>query len=237
MCFCFVGRKITKNDLTVQISYVKFAGLKNFAYLCRAKKVRQLLVIKTIDIMINSQDIKNGVCIRMDGRLYFVIEFLHVKPGKGNTIMRVKFKDVVDGRVLERRFNIGEKLEDVRVERRPYQYLYQEGVDYIFMNQETFEQIPIAHDLITGVDFLKEGMVVDVVSDASTDTVLFAELPTKVELVVAYTEPGLKGDTATNTLKPAKLETGAEIRVPLFINEGETIRVDTRDGSYCERVR
>ena len=187
--------------------------------------------------MINSQDVKNGVCIRMDGRLYFVIEFLHVKPGKGNTIMRVKFKDVVDGRVIERRFNIGEKLEDVRVERRPYQYLYQEGADYIFMNQETYDQIPIAHDLITGVEFLKEGMVVDVVSDASSDTVLFAELPTKVELKVTYTEPGLKGDTATNTLKPATLETGAEIRVPLFINEGETIRVDTRDGSYCERVR
>ena len=97
--------------------------------------------------MINSQDIKNGVCIRMDGRLYFVIEFLHVKPGKGNTIMRVKFKDVVDGRVLERRFNIGEKLEDVRVERRPYQFLYKEGEDFIFMNNETFEQVPIAHDL------------------------------------------------------------------------------------------
>ena len=187
--------------------------------------------------MINSQDVKNGVCIRMDGRLYFVIEFLHVKPGKGNTIMRVKFKDVVDGRVLERRFNIGEKLEDVRVERRPYQYLYQEGDDYIFMNQETYEQIPIAHDLITGVDFLKEGMVVDVVSDASSETVLFAELPTKVELQVTYTEPGLKGDTATNTLKPAKLETGVEIRVPLFINEGETIEVDTRDGSYLNRVK
>ena len=132
--------------------------------------------------MINSQDVKNGVCIRMDGRLYFVIEFLHVKPGKGNTIMRVKFKDVVDGRVLERRFNIGEKLEDVRVERRPYQYLYKEGEDYIFMNQETYEQVPIAHDLITGVDFLKEGFVVDVVSDASTDTILFAELPAKVPL-------------------------------------------------------
>lgn len=151
--------------------------------------------------------------------------------------MRVKFKDVVDGRVLERRFNIGEKLEDVRVERRPYQFLYKEGEDYIFMNNETFEQVPIAHDLITGVDFLKEGMNVDVVSDASSDTVLFAELPTKVELQVTYTEPGLKGDTATNTLKPATVETGAEVRVPLFINEGEIIRIDTRDGSYCERVR
>ena len=151
--------------------------------------------------------------------------------------MRVKFKDVVDGRVLERRFNIGEKLEDVRVERRPYQFLYKEGEDFIFMNNETFEQVPIAHDLITGVDFLKEGMTVDVVSDASTDTVLFAELPTKVELQVTYTEPGLKGDTATNTLKPATVETGAEVRVPLVINEGEIIRIDTRDGSYCERVR
>ena len=187
--------------------------------------------------MINSQDIKKGVCIRMDGKLYFCIDFLHRKPGKGNTIMNVTLKDVVNGGVIEKRFNIGEKLEDVRVERRPYQFLYQEGEDYIFMNQETYEQVPIAHDLITGVDFLKEGFVCDVVSDASTDTILFAELPTKVELAIAYTEPGLKGDTATNTLKPAKLETGAEIRVPLFINEGEIIRVDTRDGSYCERVR
>ena len=181
--------------------------------------------------MINSQDIKNGVCIRMDGRLYFVIEFLHVKPGKGNTIMRVKFKDVVDGRVLERRFNIGEKLEDVRVERRPYQFLYKEGEDYIFMNNETFEQVPIAHDLITGVDFLKEGMVVEVVSDASSDTVLFAELPTKVELVVTYTEPGLKGDTATNTLKPTTEEKGAAVRAPRCRADGAPRRSDTRHGS------
>ena len=125
--------------------------------------------------MINAQDIKIGTAIRMDGKLYFCIDFLHVKPGKGNTFMRTKLKDVVDGYVLERRFNIGEKLEDVRVERRPYQFLYKEGEDYIFMNQETYEQVPIAHDLINGVDFLLEGMVVDVVSDASTETVLFAD--------------------------------------------------------------
>ena len=149
--------------------------------------------------MMNAQDIKNGTCIRMDGRLYFVIDFLHVKPGKGNTVMRTTLKDVVDGRVLERRFNIGEKLEDVRVERRPYQYLYKEGDNYIFMNQETFDQHPIAHDLINGVNFLLEGMVLEVVSDASTDTVLFADMPTKVQMKVTYTEPGLKGDTATNT--------------------------------------
>ena len=187
--------------------------------------------------MINAQDIKMGTCIKMDNALYFVIDFLHVKPGKGNTFMRTKLKNVVDGRVLERRFNIGEKLEDVRVEHRPYQYLYKEGSDFIFMNNETFEQVTIAHDLITGVDFLKEGMVVDVVSDATSETILYAELPVKVELKITYTEPGLKGDTATNTLKPATLETGTEIRVPLFINEGETVRVDTRDGSYIERVK
>ena len=151
--------------------------------------------------MINAQDIKIGTAIRMDGKLYFCIDFLHVKPGKGNTFMRTKLKDVVNGYVLERRFNIGEKLEDVRVERRPHQYLYKEGEDYIFMNQETFEQIPIAHDLINGVDFLLEGMVVDVV------------------------------------LKPATVESGATVRVPLFINEGETIEIDTRDGSYVSRVK
>ena len=177
--------------------------------------------------MINSQDIKMGTCIRMDGKLFFVIDFLHVKPGKGNTFMRVKLKNVVDGRVLERRFDISEKLEDVRVERRPYQYLYKEGEDYIFMNQETYDQIPIAHDLITGVDFMKEGDVVEVVSDADTETVLR----------ITHSEPGIKGDTATNTLKPATLETGVEVRVPLFVNEGDLVQVDTRDGSYLQRVK
>ena len=123
------------------------------------------------------------------------------------------------------------------LERRPHQYLYMEGADYIFMNQETFDQIPIAHDLINGVDFLLEGMVVDVVSDASTETVLFADVPVKVQMKITYTEPGLKGDTATNTLKPATVESGAIVRVPLFINEGETIEIDTRDGSYVGRVK
>ena len=172
--------------------------------------------------MINSQDIKMGTCIRMDGKLFFVIDFLHVKPGKGNTFMRVKLKNVVDGRVLER---------------RPYQYLYKEGEDYIFMNQETYDQIPIAHDLITGVDFMKESDVIEVVSDASNETVLFGEMPVKTNLRVTHSEPGIKGDTATNTLKPATLETGAEIRVPLFVNEGDLVQVDTRDGSYLQRVK
>lgn len=187
--------------------------------------------------MIKSQDIKKGTCIRLDGKLYFCIDFLHMKPGKGNTIMRTTLKDVVSGRVLERRFNIGESLEDVRVERRPYQFLYKEGEEYMFMNQETFEQIPITHDLVTGVDYMKEGDIVDVVSDASTETVLYAEMPVKTVLKIVYTEPGLKGDTATNTTKPARLETGAEVRVPLFVNEGEMVEIDTRNGSYVNRVK
>lgn len=173
----------------------------------------------------------------MDGKLYFCIDFLHVKPGKGNTIMRTTLKDVVSGRVLEKRFNIGESLEDVRVERRPYQYLYQEGEDYIFMNQETFDQIPIAKDLVTGVEFMKESDVVEVVSDADTNTILYAEMPVKTVLRITHSEPGIKGDTATNATKPATLETGVEVRVPLFVNEGDLIQVDTRDGSYLQRMK
>ena len=187
--------------------------------------------------MIKAQDIKKGTCIRMDGKLYFCIDFLHVKPGKGNTIMRTTLKDVVSGRVLEKRFNIGEALEDVRVERRPYQFLYKEGEDYIFMNQETFDQIPIAKELVTGVDFMKESDVVEVVSDADTETVLYAEMPVKTVLRITHSEPGIKGDTATNATKPATLETGVEVRVPLFINEGDLIQVDTRDGSYLQRMK
>ena len=187
--------------------------------------------------MINSQDIKKGVAVRMDGGIWVCIDFQHRKPGKGNTIMNVKLKNVTDGRVLERRFNIGEKLEDVQITRRPYQYLYKEGEDYIFMNQGTYDQTPIPADLVTGVEFMKESDIVEVVSDADTDTVLYAEMPVKTVLRITHSEPGIKGDTATNTLKPATLETGVEIRVPLFIEEGELVQVDTRDGSYIQRVK
>jgi len=187
--------------------------------------------------MIKSQEIKNGTCIRLDGHLYFCVEFLHVKPGKGNTIMRTKLKDVVTGRIIERRFNVGESLEDVRVERRPYQFSYAEGDMLHFLNQETWDDIIIEHNVVTGVDYMKEGDVVEVVSDASTETILFAEMPVKTTLKITYTEPGLKGDTATNATKSAKVESGTEVRVPLFINEGETIEVDTRNGSYVGRVK
>ena len=187
--------------------------------------------------MINSQDIKKGTAIRMDGGIWVCIEFQHRKPGKGNTVMNTKLKNVTDGRVLDRTFQVGMKLEDVRIERRPYQYLYKEGEDYIFMNQETYEQVPIARDLVTGVDFMKESDVVEVVSDADTETILFAEMPIKTNLRITHSEPGVKGDTATNATKPATLETGVEVRVPLFINEGDLVQIDTRDGSYLNRVK
>ena len=178
--------------------------------------------------MINSQEIKIGTCIRLDGKIWTCIDFQHRKPGKGNTVMITKLKNVSDGRVLERTFQIGFKLEDVRVERRPYQYLYEDATGRIFMNQETFEQIPIPSHQITGVE--------EVVTDTSDGTILLAEMPVKTTLKITHSEPGIKGNTATNATKPATLESGATVRVPLFINEGETIMVDTRDGSYISRV-
>ena len=150
--------------------------------------------------------------------------------------MITKLKNVSDGRVLERTFQVGFKLEDVRVERRPYQYLYEDSTGCIFMNQETFEQIPLAKSAVTGGDFMKEGDVVEVVTDTSDGSVLLAEMPVKTVLRITHSEPGIKGNTATNATKPATLETGVEVRVPLFVNEGELIQVDTRDGSYLNRV-
>lgn len=151
--------------------------------------------------------------------------------------MRTTLKNVTTGRVLERTFQVGFKLEDVRIERRPYQFLYLDGNDYIFMNQETYEQVPIMKDLITGVNYMKESDIVEVVTDTTDGTILYAEMPVKTILRITHSEPGVKGDTATNATKPATLETGVEIRVPLFINEGELVQVDTRDGSYLQRVK
>ena len=180
-------------------------------------------------------DIKKNVCLRIDGRIYVVIDFLHVKPGKGNTVMRTKLRDVADGRVLERTWIVSAKLDECQVDHRQFQYLYKEGNDLVFMNNETFEQVNISADFIEGVHFLTEGDNVQVSIDAATEAILTAEIPIKTVLKVTYTEPGLKGDTATNATKPATLETGAEVRVPLFINEGDLIEIDTRDGSYVTR--
>lgn len=187
--------------------------------------------------MATTSDIKNGMCIDLDGHYYFITEFLHVKPGKGAAFVRTKMKSVTNGRTLEKTFNAGVKIEEVRIERRPFQFLYKDEMGYNFMNQETFDQVSVQKDLITGVDFMKEGDTIDVVSHAESETILYGELPVKTVLKVTYTEPGLKGDTATNATKPATVETGATVRVPLFINEGESIEVDTRDGSYVGRVK
>lgn len=187
--------------------------------------------------MASTSDFRNGMCIEYNNGLYFIIEFLHVKPGKGAAFVRTKLKNVQTGRVIENTFNSGVKVNEVRIERRPYQYLYKDDMGYNFMNNETYEQITIDEELINGVKFLKEGETVEVVVHAENETVLYADVALQVVLEVTYTEPGLKGDTATNTLKPATVETGATVRVPLFIETGEKIKIDSREGSYIERAK
>lgn len=187
--------------------------------------------------MATTADFRNGMCLDIDGQYYFIVEFLHVKPGKGPAFVRTKLKNVATGRILDKTWNSGVKVEEVRIERRPYQYLYKDEMGYNFMHQETFEQISIPGESIEGVQFLKEGDTVEAMVHAETDTVLTCEMPPHVVLRVTYTEPGIKGDTATNALKPATVETGVEVRVPLFISEGELIEIDTRDGSYVGRVK
>ncbi len=187
--------------------------------------------------MATTADIRNGMCIDLEGQYFFIVEFLHVKPGKGAAFVRTKLRNVTTGRILDKTFNAGVRIDEVRIERRPFQYLYQDDMGYNFMNTETFEQVPIPAEQIEGVQFLKEGDIVDVQMHAESETILTAEMPAHVVLEVTYTEPGIKGDTATNTLKPATVETGAEVRVPLFIDTGEKIRIDTRTGNYVERAK
>ena len=187
--------------------------------------------------MATTADIKNGMCLDIDGQYYFITEFLHVKPGKGPAFVRTKMKNVVTGRTLDRTFNSGIRIEEVRIERRDYQYLYQDEAGYNFMNNEDYEQVSVNKDIINGVDFLKEGMICEVVTHAQSETILYVDLPVQVALKITYTEPGLKGDTATNATKPATVETGATVGVPLFVNEGEKIRVNTKTGEYVERVK
>lgn len=187
--------------------------------------------------MATTSDIKNGLCIELNGDLMSVVEFLHVKPGKGAAFVRTKLRNMKTGKVIPHTFNAGVKLNVQRVERRPYQYLYQDDMGYNFMHSDTFEQIPIPEEIISAPELLKEGQEVEIVFHADTETPLSCELPPFVELEVTYSEPGVRGDTATNTLKPATVETGATVNVPLFIETGEKIRVDTRTKTYSERVK
>lgn len=187
--------------------------------------------------MATTADIRNGLCIKHNEKLYMIIEFQHVKPGKGPAFVRTKLRNIETGKVIDNTFSAGHKIEVVRIERREYQYLYQEGENYVFMNNENYEQVPIDPKLIEKPQFLKEGMVCEIVFHAEEESALSVDLPNSIDTVVTYTEPGIKGDTATNTMKPATIETGAEIRVPLFIDIGERIKVDTRTGVYMERLK
>lgn len=188
--------------------------------------------------MATTADIKNGLCIEYNDQLYSIVSFQHVKPGKGAAFVRTKLKNLKTGKVIDNTFNAGVKINTVRIERRPYQYLYKDDMGYNFMHTETFEQVVIAEELIDNPGLLKEGNVVEINFHADTETPLTLDMPPFVELEVTYTEPGDKGNTATSTAqKPATLETGATVMVPIFINTGDIIKVDTRDNSYSERVK
>jgi len=187
--------------------------------------------------MATTADFKNGLVIEYNNDLFTIVQFQHVKPGKGPAFVRTKLKNLKTGRVIDNTFSSGVKVNTPRIERRPYQYLYKDDMGYYFMHLETFEQIHVNEDMIENHEFMKEGMNCEIVVHAETETVLSVDLPQFVVMEIIYSEPGLRGDTATNTLKPAKIETGTTIMVPLFVNVGDKIRIDTRDKSYVERVK
>mgnify|MGYP006281165213 CR=1 FL=1 len=187
--------------------------------------------------MATTSDIKNGLCIKLNGELVTIQEFQHVKPGKGGAFVRTKIKNLKSGKVVQHTFNAGVKIDIQRVERRSYQFLYKEDKTYHFMNNETFEQTFLDEELINAPDFLKAGQNVEILFHAETESPLSCDLPPYVEMAVTYTEPGEKGNTATNAQKEATVESGAVVKVPLFINEGDILKIDTRDGSYSERIK
>jgi len=187
--------------------------------------------------MANTSDIRNGLCIRYNHDIFKIIEFLHVKPGKGPAFVRTKLKSVTTGKVIDNTFSAGHKIEDVRVETHKFQYLYPDGDVFHFMNIEDYNQIRLNKAAIDNPDLLKEGEVVTVIINSEDDMPLSVEMPASVILEVTATEPGVKGNTATNATKPATVETGATINVPLFINEGDKIKVETAKGTYKERVK
>ncbi|MDY0779597.1 elongation factor P [Tenacibaculum sp. IB213877] len=187
--------------------------------------------------MATTSDIKKGLCIRYNHDIFKIIEFLHVKPGKGPAFVRTKLKSVTSGKVIDNTFSAGHKIEDVRVETRSYQYLYPEGDTFHFMNTEDYNQITLQKDALDSPDLLKEGEIVTIIFNAEDNSPLSVEMPSHVILEVTHTEPGVKGNTATNATKPATVETGARINVPLFINEGDKIKIDTEKGAYTERIK
>jgi elongation factor P len=187
--------------------------------------------------MATTADFSRGLCLEHNGDLWQIVDFQHVKPGKGGAFVRTKMRSLRSGKVVDFTFNAGVKITTARVEHRTCQFLYKDPSGYHFMNTESYEQISLDEEQINAPQFLKEGDSVELLVHAETGEILGCELQHVVELEVTYTEPGLRGDTATNTLKPATLETGAEIRVPLFINIGDKVRIDTHENAYLERVK
>lgn len=185
--------------------------------------------------MISAGDLRKGTTFEMDGNVYTVVDFLHVKPGKGAAFVRAKLRNVIQGGVVDTTFNPTDKLQEAVIERKDMQYLYNDGELYYFMDQETFEQIPLDYDKVQeAIKYLKENMFASI--KFYKGSAFSVEAPNFVELEVTQSEPGVKGNTATNALKPATVETGAQVMVPFFINEGDVIRIDTRSGEYMERV-
>lgn len=187
--------------------------------------------------MASTADFKNGLCLKYNNDLYTIVEFQHVKPGKGPAFVRTKMRNIKTGRVIDNTFNAGVKIDTVRIENRNYQFLYKDEMGYHFMDQNTFEQTTIEEAMINAPQYLKEGNPVNILFFADEELPISCELPSFVELEITYTEPGIKGDTATNTLKHATVETGAIVNVPLFIENGAKIKIDTRNNTYVERVK
>ena len=188
--------------------------------------------------MASTSGIRKGLCIVYNNDTYKIIEFLHVKPGKGPAFVRTKMRSLTSGKVLDNTFSAGNKIEEVRVETRKYQYLYPEGDDtYHFMNTDDYNQITLPKEALDSPEFLKEGEVVTIIIRTSDELPLAVDMPSHVYLEVTHTEPGIKGNTATNATKPATLETGGQVNVPLFINEGDKIKIDTEKRAYIERVK
>ena len=187
--------------------------------------------------MATTSDIRNGLCLRYNNDIFKVIEFLHVKPGKGPAFVRTKLKSLTSGKVLDNTFPAGRKIEDIRVETRKYQFLYADGETFHFMNTDDYNQISLQKETLDAPDLLKEGEIVTIIFNTEDSMPLSVDMPASVILEIAHTEPGVKGNTATNATKPATVETGAQINVPLFINEGDKIKIDTVKGAYLERVK
>jgi len=187
--------------------------------------------------MASTSDIRNGLCINYNNDIFKVIEFLHVKPGKGPAFVRTKLKSLTTGKVIDNTFPAGHKIDDVRVERRTYQFLYKDGDDFHFMNNDTYEQIMLDGGMIENGDLLKDGEHVEILFHAEEERPLTIDLPQYLILEVTYTEPGERGNTATNVTKPATVETGAEIKVPIFINQGDKVKIDSSTRSYQERIK